>query len=117
MPEAYRVGLGHVRALYQYTVGVLQVHQAGGGAAPTVRDAQTGHRSTVSYSCLVRYSYEPHRVEELGDEVVLLIVYRSPTDGSDRHGAAELLTLFVLVLPGLVAGFLDPVGDHVHRLV
>src|SRR5215210_7691316 len=117
MPEAYRVGLGHVRALYQYTVGVLQVHQAGGGAAPTVRDAQTGHRSTVSYSCLVRYSYEPHRVEELGDEVVLLVVYRRAPDGGDGHRAAYLHALLVGVFPVLVARLLEPVGDHVHRLV
>src|SRR5215204_2720062 len=39
VPEAHRVGLGHVRTLDDDAVGILQVHQVGGGAAPTVRDA------------------------------------------------------------------------------
>src|ERR671916_2100584 len=117
VPEAHRVGLGHVRALYYYTVGVLQVHEVGGSAAPTVRDAQTGHRGAVSYARLVRDSREAHGMEELGDEVVLLVVYRRPTDRGDRERAVELLAFLVGLLKGLVAGLLYAVGDHVHRLV
>src|SRR3954453_11412047 len=74
VPESHRMGLGHVRALYEDAVGVLQIHKVGGGAAPTVRDAQTGHGGAVSYPSLVGNPNNPHRVEELGDEVILLIV-------------------------------------------
>src|SRR5215210_3637756 len=44
VPEADRVCLRHVRALDDDAVGALQVHEVGGGAAPTIRGAQTGHR-------------------------------------------------------------------------
>src|SRR5918997_1161545 len=117
VPEADRVSLGHVRTLYEDAVGVLEVLQVGGGPTPTVRDAQTGHRGAVSYARLVRYPGEPHRVEELGDKVVLLVVYGGPTYTGDRHGAAELLALLILFFPVLVAGRLYPLGDHVERLV
>src|SRR5918994_1614888 len=73
VPETHGVGLRHVGAFDQDAVGILQVLQVGGGAAPTVRDAQTGHRGAVSYSCLVGNSHEPQRMEELGYEVVLLV--------------------------------------------
>src|ERR687893_86467 len=75
VPEAYRVRLSHIRALDDDAVGVLQVHEVSGGAAPTVRGAQTGHRGAVSYARLVCDSRETQGVEELGDEVVLLVVY------------------------------------------
>src|SRR5918999_46940 len=117
VPEADRVGLGHVGAFDQDAVRVLQVLQAGGGAAPTVRDAQTGHRGAVSYSRLVGNSHEPQRVEELGNEVVLLVVYRGPTDGRDRRRAVQLLAVPVPVFPALVACLLDPLGDHAERLL
>src|SRR5215216_8018320 len=88
VPEAHRVGLGHVRTLDNNAVGVLQVHQVGGGATPTVRDAQTGHRGAVSYARLIGDPGKPHRVEKLGDEVVLLVIDGSPADGGDRERAA-----------------------------
>src|SRR5215208_7412502 len=116
VPETHRVGLGHVGAFDQDTVRILQVLQAGGCPAPTVRDAQTGHRGAVSYSRLIGDAQEPQRVEELGYEVVLLVVYGGPADGGDRRRVAELLALLVLVVPVLVARFLDPLGDHVERL-
>src|SRR5918997_1274163 len=117
VPKAHRVGLGHVRALDNDAVGVLQVHEVGGGAAPTVRDAQTGHRGAVSYTRLVGDLGKPHGVEQLGDEVILLVVYRRAADGGDRKRAVELPALLVCLLKGLVARPLDPVGDHIHRLV
>src|SRR5215203_2368368 len=117
VPEAHRVGLRHVGAFDEDAVGVLQILQAGGGPAPTVRDAQTGHRGAVSYSRLVGDPQEPHRVEELGYEVVLLVVYGGPSDGGDRRGVAELLAPLVLVVPALVARLLDPLGDHAQRLI
>src|SRR5215207_3182452 len=114
--EADGVGLCHVGALYEDAVGVLQVLQVGGGAAPTVRDAQTGHRGAVSYPRLVRDPHEPQRVEELGYEVVLLVVYRGAPDGGQGHGAVQLLALRVFRFPGLLPGHLDPLGDHIERL-
>src|SRR5918992_2919243 len=75
VPETHGVGLRHVGAFDQDAVRVLQILQVGGGPAPTVRDAQTGHRGTVSYTRLVRYSHEPQRMKKLGYEVVLLVVY------------------------------------------
>src|SRR4028118_973025 len=116
VPEAHRVGLRHVRSLYKDAVGVLEVLEVGGRAAPTVRDAQTGHRGGVSYARLVRYSRKAHRVEELGDEVVLLVVYRGAADRGDGLGAAELLAPVVVLLPVLVAGLFHAGGDHVERL-
>src|SRR5918997_4770354 len=56
-------------------------------------------------------------MEELGYEVVLLIVYRSPADGGQCHRAVEFLTLRILLFPGLLPGLLDPLGDHVERLL
>src|SRR5688572_19961198 len=117
VPETYRMGLRHVGPFDQDAVGILQVLQVGGGSAPTVRDAQTGHRRAVSYPRLVRNSHEPQRMEELGYEVVLLIVYRGPADGGQCHRAVEFLTLRVLLFPGLLPGLLDPLGDHVERLL
>src|SRR5918998_2850461 len=117
VPEAYRVRLSHIRALDDDAVGVLQVHEVSGGAAPTVRGAQTGHRGAVSYTRLVGDLGKPHGVEQLGDEVVLLVVYRRPTDGGDRKRAVELPALLVCLLKGLIARPLEPVGDHIHRLV
>src|SRR5918992_4467278 len=116
VPETHGVGLGHVGAFDDDAVGVLQILQVGGGAAPTVRDAQTGHRRAVSYSRLVRNPYEPQRMEELGYEVVLLVVYGGPADGGQGHGAVQPLALRVLLFPGLLPGLLDPLGDHVERL-
>src|SRR5829696_1361869 len=117
VPEANRVGLCHVGALDEDAVSVLQILQVGGGAAPTVRDAQTGHRGAVSYPRLVRDPHEPQRVEELGDEVVLLIVDRGASDGGQGHGAVQLLALRVFRFPGLLPGLLDPRGDHIERLL
>src|SRR5829696_4970177 len=115
VPKAYGVGFGHVGAFDQDAVGILQVLQGGGGPAPTVRDAQTGHRGAVSYACLVGDPQEPQRVEELGYEVVLLVVYGGPADGGDRRRVAELLASLVLLSPTLVARLLHPGGDHAER--
>src|ERR687897_3646262 len=117
VPEANRVGLCHVGALDEDAVSVLQILQVGGGPAPTVRDAQTGHRGAVSYPRLVRDPHEPQRVEELGYEVVLLIVDRGASDGGQGHGAVQLLALRVFRFPGLLPGHLDPLGDHIERLL
>src|SRR5215218_1924775 len=117
VPKAYGVGFGHVGAFDQDAVRILQVLQVGSGPAPTVRDAQTGHRGAVSYSRLVRNSYEPQRVEQLGYEVVLLIVYRGAADGGHGHQAVQLLALRVFILPGLLPGLLDALSDHVERLI
>src|SRR5215204_816155 len=117
VPKAYGVGFGHVGAFDQDAVGILQVLQGGGGPAPTVRDAQTGHRGAVSYPCLVSDPQEPQRVEELGYEVILFVVYGGPADGGDRRRTAELLASLVPVLPVLVARLLDSRGDHVGRLL
>src|SRR5918996_1290533 len=117
VPETHGVGLCHVGAFDDDAVSVLQILQVGGGAAPTVRDAQTGHRRAVSYSRLVGYSYEPQRMEELGYEVVLLVVYRGPADGGQGHRAVQFFALRVLIFPGLLPGLFDPLGDHVERLL
>src|SRR5215210_4324353 len=117
VPETHGVGLGHVGAFDDDAVSVLQILQVCGGSAPTVRDAQTGHRRAVSYSRLVGNSYKPQRMEELGYEVVLLIIYRGPAAGGQGHRAVQLLALRVLFFPGLLPGLLDPLGDHVERLL
>src|SRR5215204_1652687 len=116
VPKAYGVGFGHVGAFDQDAVGILQVLQGGGGPAPTVRDAQTGHRGAVSYPCLVSDPQEPQRVEELGYEVILFVVYGGPADGGDRRRTAELLAPLVSFLPALVARLFDPLSDHIERL-
>ena len=51
--EPDRVALGHVRALDDDAVGVLQVLQEGGGAATTERGPQTGDGGAVSNTGLV----------------------------------------------------------------
>src|SRR5215208_4716342 len=117
VPETHGVGLRHVGAFDDDAVGILQVLQVGGGPAPTVRDAQTGHRRAVSYSRLVGNSYEPQRMEELGYEVVLLVVYRGAADGGQGHGAVQPLAFRILLFPGLLPGLLDLLGDHVERLL
>src|SRR5215207_6968441 len=65
--EAHRMGLCHVGAFDQDAVRILEILQARGCPAPTVRDAQTGHRGAVSYTRLIGDPQEPQGVKELGN--------------------------------------------------
>src|SRR3982750_2751527 len=68
------MALGHVGALDDDAVRVLQVLQEGRGAAATERGPQTGDGGGVSYARLVLDLDRAQRREQLLDQVVLLTV-------------------------------------------
>src|SRR5438270_148317 len=116
--EPDRVALGHVRALDDDAVGVLQVLLEGGGAASTERCPQTGDGGGVSYAGLVLDLDGTQGGIELLEEVVLLVVECGPAQMGEAERPFEgQLLLVVHLLPGGVPGGDDAVGDHVHRLV
>ena len=101
--EADRVALGHVGALDDDAVGVLQILLEGGGAAAAERDPQTGDRGGVSNTGLVFDLHDAERGEELLDQVVLFVVQRGAAQVGDAQRALDAVALRVLVFPGGVA--------------
>src|SRR5262249_37835403 len=75
----------------------------------------TGDGGGVSNARLVLDLERAQRGEQLLDEVVLLVVQRRPAQAGDAEGTVQRPALVVDVLPGLVAGRDDPIGDHVER--
>ena len=86
--EADRVALGHVGALDDDAVGVLQVLLERGGAAPAERCPQTGDGGAVSDAGLVLDLDGAERGEQLLDEVVLLVVERRPAQAGRSPACA-----------------------------
>src|SRR5687767_14294297 len=107
------MALGHVGALDDDAVSLLEVLQKAGGAATAERGSQTGNRCTVSNTRLVLDLYGAHRGEELLDQVVLFVVQRGAAEGREAHRAPERTALFVGVLPVPTSRLDHPVGDHV----
>src|SRR5205807_9545067 len=114
--EADGVGLGHIRALDDDAVRVLQVLLEVRRAAATEAGSQTGNRAAVSYARLVLDLQRAERGEQLLDEVVLLVVQRRPAQAGNAHRPARAHPVG-LPLPGLGAGLDDAIGNLVHRLV
>src|SRR4051794_14716059 len=110
------MALGHVRALDEDAVRVLQVLLEAGGAAAAERCPQTGDGGAVSNTGLVLDLHRAHGGVELLHEVVLLVVEGCPSEARYPHGPADLHAVLV-VLPGLGARPDHPVGDHLHRRV
>src|SRR4028119_740084 len=100
--EAHRVALGHVGALDDDAVAVLQVLQEVRGSATTERGPQTGDGGAVSYAGLVLDLDRAQGREQLLDEVVLLVVERRPAERGEPEGAVDPLAL-ELGLPGALA--------------
>src|SRR4051794_27746067 len=71
----------------------------------------------MSYARLVLDLDRAHRGEELLDEVVLLVVERRAAEVREPHRPVDLPPLVVAVLPAVLAGGDDTLGDHVHRLL
>src|SRR5581483_8787974 len=94
----------------------LQVLLEGGGSTAPERRPQTGDGRAVSYAGLVLDRHRAGRGEELLDQIVLLAVQRGPTEEVHAERALERLTVVRFLLPGLVAGLDDPLGDHVGGL-
>src|SRR3712207_7128722 len=109
------MGLHQRRALDPDAVGVLEVLLVVGGAAAPERGPQTGDRGGVSYARLVLDLDRSERGEELLDEVVLLVVERRAAEVGEPQRAVDLPAALVAVLPAVLAGADDAVGDHVHR--
>src|SRR4051812_15525839 len=86
-----------------------------GGAAAPERGPQTGDRGGVSYAGLVLDLDRAHGRVGLLEEVVLLVVERGPAEVGEAERAVDAVTLVVGVLPAVLAGLDDPLGDHVHR--
>src|SRR5439155_11413661 len=110
-----RVALGHVGALDDDDVRVLQVLLERRRAAPPEGDPQTGDRGAVSDPGLVLHLDDAQRGVELLEQVVLLVVERGPAQVRDAEGALDVLALLVLLLPGAIAAVAHALGDHVHR--
>src|SRR4051812_27881366 len=115
--ETDRMALGHVRALDDDDVGVLQILLERRRAASTERDPQTGDRGAVSDPGLVLDLQDPQRRVELLEEVVLLVVEGRAAEVGDAERPLDRLSLVVPRFPGLVAGLLHALGDHLHRLL
>src|SRR6476660_8175288 len=98
------MALGHVRALDDDAVRVLQVLQERRGAAATERGPQTGDGGAVSYPRLVLDLHGAQGREELLDEVVLLVVQRRAAEAGEAERPAQPVALRVDVLPGAGAG-------------
>src|SRR6266498_2669406 len=84
------------------------------GCAAAERGPQTGDGRGVSYPRLVLDLDGPERGEQLLDEVVLLVVQGRPAEAGHSQRAVDPAALLVVLLPGLLAGLDDPVGDHLH---
>src|SRR5207248_6892873 len=87
--EADRMALGHVRALDDDAVGVLEVLLEGGGAASTERGPQTGDGRGVSYAGLILDLDGAERGVQLLEEVVLLVVEGGAPEVSEAERALE----------------------------
>src|SRR5205814_4181643 len=87
--EPDRVALGHVRALDDDAVRVLQVLLEGGGPTPTEGGPQTGDGGRVSYAGLVLDLDGAQRRVQLLEEVVLLDVERRPAEVGEPQRALE----------------------------
>src|SRR4051812_40247278 len=86
-----------------------------GGAAAPERGPQTGDRGGVSYAGLVLDLDRAHGRVGLLEEVVLLVVERGAAEVGEAERPVHAVALVVGVLPAVLAGCDDPVGDHVHR--
>ncbi len=86
--ETDRVALGHVRALDQDAVGVLQVLLEVGRAAAAEASPQTGDGGGVSYPGLVLDLDRAQRGEQLLDQVVLFVVQGRAAQAGEAQGAA-----------------------------
>src|SRR5437588_7213808 len=69
----------------------------------------------MSYAGLVLDRHRAGGREELLDQVVLLRIERRPTQEVQTKRPLERLTVLGLLLPRLLAGPDDPVGDHLGR--
>src|SRR6478736_143673 len=86
--EPDRVALGHVRALDQDAVGVLQVLLEGGRAAAAKASPQTGDGGGVSNAGLVLDLDRAERREPLLDQVVLFVVERGAAEAREAQRPA-----------------------------
>ena len=82
--ETDRVTFGHVGALDDDAVGVLQVLQEARGAATAERGPQTGDGGAVSNTGLVLDLYGAHGREDLLDQIVLFVVQGGAAERGDR---------------------------------
>src|SRR6266702_4795141 len=81
--EPDRMAFGHVRALDQDAISVLQVLLEGGRAAPAKARSQTGNGGGVSYPGLVLDLDRAQCGEQLLDQVVLFVVQRRPAEAGE----------------------------------
>src|SRR5581483_10636764 len=111
-----RVTFGHVGALDDDAVGVLQVLLHRGGAAAAEAGPQTGDGGGVSNTRLVLDLDGAERGEQLLEQVVLFVVQRRAAEAGEAERPPGPLVVD-LPLPPLAPGLDDPVRDHVHRRV
>src|SRR5207237_7956712 len=98
-------------------VGVLDVDPAVGHRTAAERGGQTGHRGTVSNSCLRVPVWHPEGADRLPLEVVELVGVGATADPGDAGGAVHHLAAGVLRDEGPIARVLDVPRDALHRLV
>src|ERR1700694_2861433 len=101
--ESDRMALGHVRALDNDAVRVLQVLLEGCRSSPAKRCPQTGNGGAVSYAGLVLDLDGSEGGKQLLDEVVLLVVESGPSQAGDTKCPADP-EVAVAPLPGVAAG-------------
>src|SRR5664279_6600204 len=103
------MAFGHVRALNDDAIGVLQVLLEGGGPATTERSSQTGNGGAVSNTRLVLDLDRAQGREQFLDQVVLFVVERRAAEPGDGERAPQHTSLVVVVLPARATRLDDPV--------
>src|SRR4051794_19514461 len=113
--KTHRVALGHIGAFDEDTIRVCQILQRGGGSSSSERGSQTGNRGGVSNTGLVFYLYYTKGAEELFKQVVFFVVECRAAEMRHAQRSVDCMLTFVR-LPAFVAGLLDALGNHLHRL-
>src|SRR5438094_4898713 len=113
--ETYRVCFRHRRALDQNAIGVSEILLRSRSSAPAEGGAQTGHRTAMSYPCLVGYAdHSQAESEQFFDEIIFLDIESGAAEMTDRGGVIDRRAVFFMYERAL-ARLPNAVRHHVHR--
>src|SRR5467141_1633977 len=81
----YEAARGDSTIFDRHAIGVREILLRGRSSAPAEGGAQTGHRATMSYPCLVGYADHPQaKSEKFSDKIVLFDIERGTAKMTDR---------------------------------